>query len=104
MLAPPGALSLFRVPAAIYLSIQPLNLSTRVSGHLKTGVFMSLVVSFTTILCSMGRSGGSASGISLTKTSGQRKGMSSFSWGFAMANLACVDFPSQFILTLYSGK
>jgi len=100
MLAPPGALSLFRMPAAICWSIQSLNLPSRASGHLKTGVFMSLVVSFRTILCRMGRSGGSSSGISLTKTSGKREGKSGFAWGFVMADLACVNFPSQYILIL----
>jgi len=48
----------------------------------------------------MGGSGGSAPGISLTKTSGKREGKSYLSWGFAMADLAWVDFPSQYILIL----
>jgi len=100
MLAPPGALSLFIMPAAICLLIQSLNLPSRASGHLKTGVLMSLVGFFRTILCSMGCSGGSSSGISLTKPSGKREGKSGFSWGFVMADLAYVDFPSQYILTL----
>jgi len=104
MLPPPGALSLFRMPAAIRLSIQSLNLPSRASGHLKTGVFISLVGSFRMILCSLGHSGGSSSGISLTKPSGKRQGKSGLSWGFVMADLGCADFRSQYILTLLSGK
>ena len=100
MLAPPGALSLFMKPAAICLSIQSLKLPSRASSHLKAGHFIGLFGYFRTSLCSMGGSGGSAPGISLTKTSGKREGKSYLSWGFAMADLAWVDFPSQYILIL----
>ena len=52
---------------------------------------LSLVGSLRTIRCRIGRSGGSSSDISLTKTSGKSAGKSGFSCGLVIADLKSGD-------------